>query len=114
MAKKEVFAPFFVVSVDEHDQASIQGACAHLNQQSAEEAAATGVGTTNYVVGTLVEFDRTSLDASEIAGECAKLMMEITSNRHTSSPQCIPVAMYKQMAKLAQQYKAAIITSEQK
>ncbi len=113
MAKKPV-KPFFVISIDETTHNAILQTSRHDDLAIAREAAQAGVGVVNYIASTEEVYDRRNLNPAEIASECAKLMMEITSNRHTSSPQCIPVAMYKQMTQLAKQYQAAIITSEQK
>lgn len=67
----------------------------------------SGVGVINYVADVTHVCDRTKVMRSDIAEECAKLMIEITSNRNTSSPQCIPVALYRKMEKLANQFKQA-------
>ena len=105
---KNVFPPFFVISLNEEAQETcVLGNEMYRTQKEAEAAANTGVGVVNYVVATIAEYDRTSLDPKDIADECAKLMLEITQHRHTSSPQCIPVAMYRKMEKLANQYKIA-------
>ena len=111
MAKREPKPPFFVISMTDN---AIVRTTWHDDLKTAHEFAQSGAGVTNFVASTEETYDRCNLNPAEIAGECAKLMMEITSNRHTSSPQCIPIAMYKQMAKLAKQYQAAIITAEQK
>lgn len=111
MAKHEPKPPFFVVSVG--PDKSIVRTTSLDDISAAREFAQSGAGVINFVVSTEETYDRCNLDPAAVASECAKLMMEITSNRNTSSPQCIPISMYRQMAKLAQQYQTAIITSEQ-
>jgi hypothetical protein len=110
MVMRKVFPPYFVVSVDEESkEAKILDNKEYASQKEADDVAANvGVGVINYVVATVAEYDRTYLEPKDIADECAKLLLEATQYRQTSSPQCIPVAMYRKMEKLASQYKEAI------
>lgn len=104
MSDTPQYKEHFVIQQDQDGNLSVIADCDDY------DAARSGIGVVNYVVSTIHVSDRTKVLRSDIAEECAKLMLEITSNRSTSSPQCIPVALYRKMEKLASQFKQA--TSE--
>ena len=95
---------YFVVSVGKKTEAF-----GPFTADEADEVASTGIGTINYITKTVLKVDRTKVDPEEVAKEAMTVLSTILAGRrHSSSPQCLPVAQYRELERLAAQYKSAL------
>ena len=74
----------------------------------AADEANKGIGIINYIVKIDTVVNRTHVNPNEVATEAMEILDKILSGRrHSSSPQCLPVAHYRELERLSAQYKAA-------
>ena len=80
-----------------------------FTESEAADEAAKGIGTINHIVKKVATVDRTNVLPTEVAEEAMTILEKILSGRrHSSSPQCLPVAQFRELERLNAQYKAAV------
>lgn len=102
--------PYFVVrAVQKGDKLEVlETVVANKDGSDLDELANQGVGSINYIVGTISVVDRLTPPPADIAEEAIKFLQEVVKGRrHSSSPQCLPTAQYRRLAELAEQYARA-------
>jgi hypothetical protein len=98
--------PFFVVSVDAN-QNVVKAEIAE-SRAEADVIANAGIGSINYIAGTITEVDRLTPPPKLIAEAAISFLHEVIKGRkHSTSPQCLPMAQYRKLAEFAEQYARA-------
>lgn len=98
--------PFFVISVD-GERNVIKAEIAETRAE-ADVIAQNGIGSINYIAGTIAEVDRLTPPPKDIAEAAISFLHEVVKGRrHSTSPQCIPMAQYRKLVEFAEQYARA-------
>lgn len=98
--------PFFVISVDANK--NVVKAEIAESRAEADVIANAGIGSINYIAETIVEIDRLTPPPKDIAEAAIGFLHEVIKGRkHSTSPQCLPMAQYRKLAEFAEQYARA-------
>ena len=99
--------PYFVIRTDENMNI-IETIAVDPVMPNANDIANDGIGCMNYIVGTLDIIDRLSPPPEDIANQAMEMLKKIINGRrHSSSPQCLPVADFRALSKLVTDYERA-------
>jgi hypothetical protein len=98
--------PLFVISVDA-DQNVVKAEMAE-SRAEADVIAQNGIGSINYIARPIASVDRLTPPPKDIAEAAISFLQEVVKGRrHSTSPQCIPMAQYRKLVEFAEQYARA-------
>ena len=97
---------FFVISVDAEN--NIVKSEIAKSRAEADVIASSGIGSINYIAEKIDEIDRLNAPPKDIAEVAISFLYEVIKGRkHSTSPQCLPMAQYRKLAEFAEQYARA-------